>query len=284
MTPSAPPLAETFERLRPHEDLCRAVIGRPDAEGWLRLDATTGAGMDGLFAAAQRGEQRRPDYVGASVAAALVDVLTSTAIPPLLVERRLPDVSAANLSVRLHDAQLWFEQVALDEPTCWALPGDRDFQHPTVEPVADLDELHRRLAGVLVERATRWFDDVRARAPFGRRGMWGQLADDVCGSALWTAREVGLDPRAAWAEANAIIDVVAAAVPELRVRPRLFPVQWSGGESIWQVKGTCCLWYTTAAEPDTLGDGFCTSCPLRPDDIRHDRLVEWLETQAATAG
>lgn len=286
MTAEAPaPFAGTCERLRRRDEyLCRAEIARPHGPGWLGLDVDAGVLVDSLFAAAQRDGHRRLDYIGASVAAGLIDVLVSTAVPALLVERRLPDVTPTNLTVHLHDSEFWFDRIALHEPMCWALSNDAAIGHPTLIAVAAVDELHRRFAAVMAETAAAWFDAVRSRAPFGRAGMWGQLADDVCGSALWTARAVGLDQHGAWEEARAIIDVVAAAVPELRVRPRLFPVRWSGGETLWQVKGTCCLWYTTFAEPDTCGDGYCNTCPLRPDEIRHARLAEWLEAEAANAG
>lgn len=283
MTPTAPPLAGTFDRLRRYDELFRAETGRPVGDEWLPLDSLSDDALDELFAAANRGERRHCNYLGASVAAALVDILTSTAMPPLLVERRLPDVAPSNLIVRLHHSEFWFQGVAVDTPVCWALPTDPEVDHPSVTAVTGVADLHSRFAAVLVDTAADWFAAVRARAPFGLRGMWGQLADDLCGSALWTAREAGLDQRTAWKEAQAIIDLVAAVVPELRVRPRLFSVQWSGGETLWQVKGTCCLWYTTFAEPDTCGDGYCNTCPLRPDHIRHARLADWLEADAATA-
>lgn len=285
MTTGTSPLAATFDRLRRREPhLCRAEIGRPTGPGWLRLDATAHDVVDAVFPAAQSDQRRRLDYVGASVAARLIDVLVSTAVPALLVEGRLPDVSPTNLAVHLHDSEFYFDRVALHQATCWARPSDPEIAHPTVTAVTSVDELHRQFANVMIETAGGWFEAARSRAPLGRRGMWGQLADDLCGSALWTARAVGLDQRDAWDEAQAIIDLIAAAVPELRVRPRLFPVRWSGGEILWQVKGTCCLWYTTFPEPDTCGDGYCNTCPLRPDEIRHARLGQWLETEASSAG
>lgn len=127
------------------------------------------------------------------------------------------------------------------------------------------------------------FSAVRARAPFGRRRMWGQLADDIGGTALWTARAGDLDQRSAWKEAQAILDHVAETAPELRVRSRPFPVRWEGDETLFQVRGTCCLWYTTFEEPDRCGEGYCTTCPLRDDDVRHERLCRYLAELLAGA-
>lgn len=283
MTTATSPLAASFDRLRSYDELCRAEVDVHSGGGWLHLGALPGRGLDELFAAVTRPGPRRPDYAGAAVAATLVDALVSTALPVLLVERRLPDVSPANLSVLLHDAELWFTRVSLHEPGCWVLPDDDAAADRSASVVPSLEELHQRFAASLLEAVRPWFGAIRSRAPFGRRGMWGQLADDVCGTALWTARTVGCDPRAAWREANVILDHLADTVAELRVRPRLFPVRWSGGESLWQVKGTCCLWYTTSTDDADGGGGtYCTTCPLRPDDERRDRLRDWLETSATS--
>jgi hypothetical protein len=284
VTTLTPPLAETFARLRAFDELCRAKVGTPGGKGWLDFADLPERGLDELLAAATRPGPRRPHYIGASVAATLVDALVSTALPALLVERRLPDVSPANVSGCLHHSELWFTRLVLNEPRCHVLPADAAAQEPSATVVPGAGELHRLLAGMLVEAATPWFDAIRARTPFGRRGMWGQLADDLCSTALRTARAAGLDQRRCWDEAQSIVELVAADVPDLRVRPRLFPVRWSGGQCLWQVKGTCCLWYTTFDEPQTDGDGYCTTCPLRTDDVRHQRLREWLENQASAAG
>jgi hypothetical protein len=274
------PIASTFERLSAYGDLCRASVGGPADASWCHL-ATLPRAVDDLFAAVARNGRRRADYQGASVAALLVDAMVSTALPALLVDRRLPDVRPSNLWARLHDREPWFEQIRLEDPTVRLLATDPDAEDGTAVVVASLEDLHRRLAQQLVEAATPWFSAVRALAPFGRRGMWGQLADDVGATALWTARAVDLDQRSAWEEAQAIVDHVAAAAPELRVRPRLFPVRWEGGETLFQVKGTCCLWYTTFDDPHRSGEGYCTTCPLRNDDIRHDRLHRYLTERAA---
>jgi len=123
---------------------------------------------------------------------------------------------------------------------------------------------------------------VRRRASYGRYGMWGQVADDLCGTALRAARRADLDGEAAWDEAQAVLDLVAAQVPELRARPRLFPVTWRGGEALFSVKGTCCLWYKTRKAPDLGGEGYCGSCPLRDDECRRARFTGWLEQHEAS--
>lgn len=281
---SSSPLLETTAKLRAVDSLYRVELGRQTGERWLPLDGLLDCGLDRLWSVAERGVRRRADYVAASVASALGDALVGAALPPLLVDGRLPDVRPANVSAECAEEEVWFERVALHTSSVVVVEGDPARHHPDVTAVAgSVAELHRRFVEVLVDAVAPWFGAIRARAPFGRRGMWGQLADGVAGVALRTARAGRLDEGAAWDEAHAILDLVAGMVPELRVRPRPFPVRWSGGETLWQVRGTCCLWYTTFDRPQPSGEGYCATCPRRDDDSRHQRLQAWLETEAEAA-
>jgi hypothetical protein len=276
------PLVASAGRLQAMDpQVCRLQVDGPGeraaGETWLDLADPEG-GLDLLVAAGER-LGRRPDHLGASIASAVVDAVLSAHLPPLLVDRCLPG-PGAGLQARLHPDELWFDAVESGGGSCCLVAGDPRAQEPGVEVVEGVDALHRALAGALLETGRTWFPAVRRRAPFGRRGMWGQLADDVHATALWTARVAGLDPRTTWDEAQTIVGLVAAEAPELKVRPRPFPVTWSGGEALWQVKGTCCLWYTACPELER-DASYCTSCPLRPDDLRHELLRSWMESQAA---
>jgi hypothetical protein len=273
------PLAASVAHLRAIDpQLCR-LRGPGDSTGetWLGLDDPD-EGLDLLVAAGAR-LGRRPDHLGASIASAVIDAIVSASLPLLLVDRRLPDLAVASVRVRLAGGELWFDAVDVRSDRCRVLQGDPEATAPGVDVVASVTDLHRTLAAALRETGNRWFPAVRRRAPFGRRGMWGQLADDVHGSALWTARVAGLDQRVAWDEAQAIVELVAGGAPELKTLPRPFPVRWSGGDALWQVKGTCCLWYTACPEEER-ETSFCTSCPLRGDDSRREQLRSWMETQA----
>lgn len=137
---------------------------------------------------------------------------------------------------------------------------------------------------------------VRARAPFGVRGMWGTLADHLSDVALRRARDRGSDPEGAWATAAALIDDLAARQPLLRARPTRHDVACPAGEAVFSTKGTCCLIYKTnmplgrssgagagaGAQPWIDADA-CTSCPLRSEGDRTRRLVRYL-TDRAGAG
>lgn len=130
-----------------------------------------------------------------------------------------------------------------------------------------------RLAGPLVDAAA-------AALPIGRPALWGGLADRLCATSIRLARAGGGDPREAWKRAHRILDVTARHAP-VRRRPVLYPVTWRGGESVHQVRATCCLYYRTCDDATPDGDRYCTTCPLRSDASRTERLVAHLE---ATAG
>lgn len=262
----------------------RLQMGGADGPRWLALDGVLDRGLDLLFADREADANGARDYLGGSVAAALASAVISAGWPALLLDGRLPDLSPANLAVHRHETEGCFDRIALGPGHWLILEGDPAAGHAGTRTVSELVELHRLFAHALVEALEPWFIAIRRRAPFGRFGMWGQVADDLCATALWTARRAGLDQPAAWDEAQAVLDLVAGRVRELRARPRPFPVTWSGGEALFSIKATCCLWYKTQAAPDPCGEGYCGTCPFRDDASRRARLAGWLEEQEAAAG
>ncbi|HKH05237.1 MAG TPA: hypothetical protein VKA65_08735 [Acidimicrobiales bacterium] len=124
---------------------------------------------------------------------------------------------------------------------------------------------------------------VRARAPFGVRGMWGTLADHQAEVALRRAREQRRDQAVAWAAVESLLDALAAREPLLRARPRPHPVDGPAGAALFAAKGTCCLIYKAAGPGPAralIDAAACTSCPLRSEADRHARLSAHLSRQA----
>jgi hypothetical protein len=121
---------------------------------------------------------------------------------------------------------------------------------------------------------------VRARAPFGLRGMWGTLADHLAEVAVRRARERGRDVDAAWCAADTVIADLAARQPLLRARPRRQVVTTDAGTSSFVAKGTCCLIYKAAtggrSATQQIASAACTSCPLRQAEDRASRFAAYL--------
>jgi hypothetical protein len=278
------PLAATLAGLDATDPHCRCVAGEPDGGDWHRLDAalSDGALLDQWYRHILEGEaQGRRDVAGSYLASWLGGVVAEPVTAALVGDRRTWPLRAGALAVHRHDGG-WFDGLAVLAPTVRVLPGDADRHHPDVEVVDGCDRLRSLLADELVALVEPIHAEVRRRAPFGTAGMWGGLADEIAGGVLWRAHRSGGDALTAWLEASALLDAVADRVPRLRARPRLEPIEWSGGTAYFSVKGTCCLFYKAfEGTPDVRGDGYCTSCPLRPDDWRRARWSSWMEQGAA---
>jgi hypothetical protein len=133
-------------------------------------------------------------------------------------------------------------------------------------------------AAEIVRLTAPLVDGLCRQLPVGPAAVWGGVADELAGHALSFARETAADETAAWARAECLLAHLEARTPA-RARPRLFPLSWSGGRTHFSVRGTCCLYYRTCAPPRG-EDDYCSTCPLRSDDSRTERLVTYLESTA----
>lgn len=271
------PASATFARLGRLDQYLAAEVGRPRGDGWYVLDAVVADGhldtwFDELLAANRGRRDVAGSYLGSSLAGPVVTVTMSA----LVLERRVPDLGSGLWLHRHPDG--WFDQVSLASAGLFVVADDGDAGHPASVVLDGLDALYDRCAEVLVEALSPPLWGVRQRASYGLRGLWGAVADRMCASAVKAARLVGSDGWSAWREAQAVLDQVAARQDHLRTRPSPLPVRWSGGEELFQVKGTCCLYYKTHdGELDACGDSYCTTCPFRDQDDRLLRLQAHLE-------
>ena len=254
------------------------------SEGWYELAELTAEGgalaaawLDAMVAGAAGGHR---DVAGSYLAAYLAEIVVEPVVTAVLGERRGWPVAPADLAVHRH-ADGWFDGLAVGATTIWVLPDDPLAGRPGTVVHADADALHDAVAAGLVAALGPWFAAVRAIAPYGRRGMWGGVADSIASGAMRMARADGNDQPTMWNAAAALIDRVSAHAPELRVRPGTESVTWSGGTALVPVKGTCCLYYKTyAGVPDRTGEGYCISCPLRRPASRGERWAAWLPQEA----
>jgi hypothetical protein len=279
------PLLAVLERLAAADEQTRYVAGPPAGDGWwllaAALDRANGSNrLDGWFDAVRTGEARgHADVAGSYLASWLAGIVVEPAATALVTERRTWSFGLDQVWVHQHDDG-WFDGLAVDG-VLRVLRDDPEAGAPGTLTADGIDELRQVLAADIVAVATALFAEIRRLAPVGTGGMWGLLADGVAAAALYHARPG--DAVATWSEVCALLDELAAHVPALRVRPRLFRTEWSGGTEWSSVKGTCCLYYKTFdGRPDVYGDGYCTMCPLRDDRWRDRALRSWLEAGAAS--
>ena len=297
----------------------RRVTVDAGGDGWFRLADRLAdpAGLDAWYAAEVAGTGRgHRDLAGALIVYRFSGSLAELVVGPLLEQRRVVVLSPGNLSLRLGE-NARIESLSVTAPVVAVLADDPDAGRPGTVVVGPASgrtgspgtasaagpsgaagtsgtDALAALREVAVDGLLAVFgalaEAVRARAPFGLRGMWGTLADHLADVALRRARDRGSDGEAAWATASALVDDLAARQPLLRARPTRHEVVCAAGAGLFATKGTCCLIYKTnmpadraegrgSAQPWIDADA-CTSCPLRSEPDRTARLVRYLTDRA----
>jgi hypothetical protein len=256
--------------VRYHERLADEV----GLDDWYRteLDATAGG---------------HPDVAGALIVYRLAGALAELVVGTLVDQRRSVALTPAGLSLRFGDAAR-LDEVSVSASTAALLADDAGATAPGAVVAASVDALVAGALDGLVAVYRPLCEAVRARAPFGRSGMWGTLADHLAEVAVRRARERRRDVDAAWSAADVLVSGLAAREPRLRARPRRQVVAGPSGPGTFVAKGTCCLIYKAASPVSSGGGGArdliaaaaCTSCPLRHPDDRAARFAAY-EAQLA---
>jgi hypothetical protein len=288
------PSAATVERLDRHDRLTPGVtvtrfVSAADGPGWLGLDRLLAAPeLDAWYRAELDGPARgHADVAGSLVAYRIAEVLADLTVGTLVRDRQVLMPTPSQVALRVGNGP-HVEKLAVASLVVAVLPDDADAGLSGTLTFPDVPSLLAAAADTLVELFRPVSQAVRARAPYGLRGMWGTLADHVAEAALRRAGSAGSRPgdeEAAWAMADALVEHVADLQPLLYDRPRPQWVTCAAGTALFAAKGTCCLVYK-AHRPGPgrpLGSralvdaGACATCPLRTADNRRDRLASLME-------
>ena len=283
-----PAVAATVARLDRSSGWRRFAVGT-DRRSWVRLDErlADGPGLDAWVRAEQDATASgHRDLAGALIVYRLAGHLAEMAVGCLVDQRRALPVTPATVALRFGDAAR-LDEMAVTPPAVWVLPDDPDAGAPGTEVAPSRDALRAVAAGGLVATFGPVADALRVRAPFGRRGMWGTLADHIGEIAVRRAREQRGDVEAGWAAAGRLIDAVAARAPAPLTRPQRQVVPTAAGPQTVVAKGTCCLIYKAGAPPADrgaaarrIGPAACTSCPLRAAPDRARRFAAYLDAMS----
>lgn len=279
-------LAELIGCIDDGDDECSYALGDPPATSdWHEVSvlvADPGA-VDALIQRLLDGDAAgHRDVAGSYLASWLAGPVAQLVTGAWLDGGRVLHLELDQVSVHFH-ADGWVDGVVVTDAGLTVGANDAAARLAGVCVVDEPEERRGLVAEQIRAVASPIFAAVRARAPYGRSGMWGSLADGLTGGTLYSEqrRPGGGDAGRAWIEVDALIDELAGLVPELRARPRRQLIPWSGGTRHQSVRGTCCLYYKTCSDPDPCGDGYCSSCPHRPDESRAQRISRWLEDQRA---
>jgi hypothetical protein len=253
----------------------RRVTTDADGPGWVcladrladpaALDAWYRAELDGM-AAGHR------DLAGALIVYRFAGSLAELVVGPLFDQRRALALRPEGVSLLLAPDGARLDGVSVAAPEVAVLPGDVE-AGPGVRVVAGDAELRAVAVDAMLATFGPLAEAVRARAPFGVRGMWGTLADHLAEVALRRAREQGRAAEDAWAASETLLDALAARQPLLRARPRRQEVEVPGGTELFAAKGTCCLVFKPGG---SVAASACTSCPLRPAPDREAGFLRYL--------
>lgn len=276
------PLAETLARLDADHEYCNFGMGRPDASGWTRLadltadDALLAKWFDALLAAHDTAGGER-DVAGSFLAGWIAEIVVDPVVASLHAEQRAWPLAPAGLWVH-RDAAGWFDGLRVEAPLVYVVDGDPHAGHEDTVVVDSLAELHALVAAEATAVLDPIFAAVRRLAPFGRRGMWGGVADAIASSAVAAALRHRASTNLAFDDAAEFIAALAARAPLLRVRPtKLEVARPDGTGTVVARRGTCCLYYKIEPGADPAGEGYCTSCPLLEPASQQQRFATWLD-------
>ena len=246
-------------------------------DGWLSLEEILAGDTVDRLATGLLASEGRHDVAASYLGSHLTGPVVTSTVASLVHARRCPDPRPHETAFHLH-ADGWFDRVAFTGGRLAVLADDLAAGAPGSVVVPDDAALRSWWARRTRDAVTPLLDAARSRLRYGRRGHWGAVADRIGGTVLAVARHTGADGAAAWVEAGALLDALAACAPVPLTRPTPQPVTWSGGESWFTTRGTCCLYYRTVEGADpTCGEGYCSTCPLVDAGARRNRLAHWLE-------
>jgi ferric iron reductase protein FhuF len=186
------------------------------------------------------------------------------------LERRVPDVSAANLLLRLDDHG-WPSAFALADPRFAVVEGD-----PAAEEAAFVARDEAELLGWLHGRAIEanagpLIDTIQKRLLTSGTALWGNVAAAFVHPLLWDIQLVAPESSSIVRDAEAILS--RRATPTLGEQVRLLRVIEGDAEWTVHARRTCCLRWCLP------GENRCDDCPL----VREPQAGEFLRARLAEA-
>lgn len=287
-TQAAHPLLGTAARLSAMDDRIRFSARMPKGDGWVSLgDAsareTVAGWLDELPTSGSGMRNVAGARVGLSFACCVVRPLMAT----LHLEHRVPMLALDSTFIRRAHRQ--FVEFAVVPTEVYALDGDREIDHPALHPVPDIAQLIEHSARSLYWTLAPVLGAVRAEGRYGLPHLWGGVLDMIGATSLLAARLGGLPQQEVWRRAEQLCSLVYSYSEQRKVRyPTPFAVNYSGGDALFTVKGTCCLQYREhglrAGEQDEQGTAYCKTCPFLAEDTRVRRCVRTVERDVVLAG
>jgi hypothetical protein len=256
------PLHETLTRVASLNEYLNVQLGTPEGDDWFSpaaflQDETV---LDILWTriATEAKTADRP-YLKQSVFGTYIWQLTVCGVASYLIARRVPDLSATNAMLHIDDKG-WIDAMALLTPRFACLPGDPAADaYATVVP--DDDALRRfYLRVLLTEHIEAFMGAMKSRYKYGLRAMQETIADRITGSLIWLLKDLERK-----AEIHAEIEAFLALLP-FTSKSGVLEVPFEGRVEPFLKRASCCMSYRLPQY------GYCTSCPLQPEEERVRRF------------
>ncbi len=271
------PLAQTLDRVRQLNEYLKPELGTPSGiAGFAAADLASGsARLAGLVVYTQaRLRTTAPTITASAILQSYQWPLISTASACYLVDRRVPDLSVANIRTR-YSAEHEAEALALGSGRFAALPGDPAADHPDATSVADLEALRTWLRTGLEAHLGGVIADLSAHCGCKPRGLWLNVADSCASTLVWLMQKSVPTTTAAQIESELAALIRTPASPLFSRQIGLIELAYHERSQVFLDRATCCYWYKTA------GGDFCSTCPKRTQDDRRERLLTYLAEEHA---
>ncbi|QIN79662.1 hypothetical protein GBA65_15265 [Rubrobacter marinus] len=250
------PLATTLARLAAVEDggpALSAHIGLPADTGWTGCADLAGddAHLDDLLERVGRSYGSGDRAVAGSLflRAYLWPILVP-AVAAFLVDRRVPDVGAANVALRF-DERGRADGVAFLEGRFAVLGGNEAAGAAGAVVLASEDEMTAWLGEGLAEAHVPGLFAALRRCGVRRseRALWGMVADLVAEAFGWAGPVLDLEH-----EARAFAEGMLDGSPHIPGKANHLTLVRDGVPVRTRLKNACCLYYR-------VGDAPCPTCP-----------------------
>jgi ferric iron reductase protein FhuF len=245
----------------------KVEVGTPTGSDWFTpaafLDDPATLGL--LWSRTSQGAKTsdRP-YLKQAVFGSYIWMLTVSGLATYLLARRVPDLSAGNAVLHVNH-EGWIDALALREARFACLPDDPASGDPQAVVVPDLEALRRYyLRALLDENLVPFMDTLKARFKYGLGAMRETVADRIVGTLIWFVKEHEGGERV-----HEEVEAFLGLLP-YTTKSGVLEVPFEDRCELFLKRASCCMSYRLPQY------GYCTSCPLQPEEERVRRFQAYL--------
>jgi hypothetical protein len=263
------PLAQTFARVREVNAYLQVHLGTPeDREHWplaSLCDPASPALAEHLAIMAREYTTGHPEVLVRFYFNGVAYTLASAAVGAFMVDRRVPNLDLASLSLTVGS---WGgpDSLILGDTRFHCLADDPAADHADAIPVANHDALRDHLREGLIAAYAPVIATLRQRGRVGARALWIAAAE-TCAGVLVDALPQDTSELAAQTEVRALISQAGST---LRAKPEVIALRAGEKRGLVALGNDCCCNFRIA------GETYCNSCPHRPRAERIAALQAWI--------